>query len=94
MSMHCECCRDSRETAEYATERRYLARLCANCASKGHTLDRCLLCGEPCWHCARVAHVAAVHPRTLEKLANDPFKELNQKPVSPYRHLGKLLLPC
>ncbi len=89
----CECCRTKQGKPRVYTipgKRRQIRNtLCDPCAEGGHSVGFCLICAAngtpaPVWNCGRVAHVAAKHPRTIEKLTNDPFKELAPKP-SPYK---------
>lgn len=87
--MTCDCCRES-QLLVYCKSGDVRVRLCVPCADAGHHRDHCLICGEPCWHCARVAHFADAHPRTLAKLANDPFDETKLKPIQ--KQLGTVYL--
>jgi hypothetical protein len=90
VSRWCECCGVKRGSAR-VTQGRFAATLCDRCVQGHHGRDLCKVCDTDTltavWHCQRVAHVAAEHPRVLERLQNDDFADVSPKPPG-MKHLG------
>lgn len=92
MLVKCECCSELRSSTWVRRLKgtTVISIICSDCSSGGHFRDFCVLCHEPVWHCARVDHVAKAHPGMMERLTNDPFKELQDAEKKKPRIIGRI----
>lgn len=78
-SLVCECCKLRDITVRMTNghlpglgDKEVRATLCKRCIAENHSLGACRGCRMPVWHCARMSHMSAQHPRELQEAANRP----------------------